>query len=383
MNTASEAHHLSLRFRSSSAEDAFVVAQTAVLARNACRLGLAAGAAFGALLVWSLAEGMTPASGPAQSWSLAASAACASLCCLPAVVAGCPAMVARIGPRMQEGIVAGALLLLAALQCLLGPLYKVACATTLAEDDSGSFSACGLVLVLATFVVVSHFVLPIRWMYLAPLEVILGPMYLSSALFTGSKARQAWVTFALLELLIVVATFGRRTVESMQRATFWQMWRERSLRQQVEIELSKCEEGALGGQQHDEAWRRETSGASSRAEFEVPDISTGSQSLRRFISLGRKEHWYIDREHLWMTTKVLGAGNFGAVIAGEYLGSPVAVKVFRTPINARKQSDQIEHVMSMLNEVRILRRIHHPNIVMYSGACLDEDGGGGSTIPTL
>ena len=72
----------------------------------------------------------------------------------------------------------------------------------------------------------------------------------------------------------------------------------------------------------------------------------------------------------------LGAGTFGVVHGASYLGTPVAVKVSR----GAEVQDHARHLIALTNELRILRHIRHPNIVLFHGACLLAGGGGLAVI---
>ncbi|CAE8584645.1 unnamed protein product, partial [Polarella glacialis] len=62
--------------------------------------------------------------------------------------------------------------------------------------------------------------------------------------------------------------------------------------------------------------------------------------------------------------KLLGRGSFGVVLAGELLGTPVATKLtFLESLSFNALS----------HELRIFRRLRHPNIAMFQGACIIPD----------
>lgn len=64
---------------------------------------------------------------------------------------------------------------------------------------------------------------------------------------------------------------------------------------------------------------------------------------------------------------VIGAGNFGCVYRGEWLGTEVAIKKPHRNIDPRDKEN-------FLAEVDLLAKIHHPNIVIFMAASLREPG---------
>uniref|UniRef100_A0A7S4SUZ1 Protein kinase domain-containing protein n=1 Tax=Alexandrium monilatum TaxID=311494 RepID=A0A7S4SUZ1_9DINO len=94
-------------------------------------------------------------------------------------------------------------------------------------------------------------------------------------------------------------------------------------------------------------------------------------SLQKVGALGQAEHWLIDQSELEIEPKqVLGAGSFGYVVGGWFHGSPIAIKV------AKHQKDaSVSHLVSIANEIRILRHVRHPCIVLFHGACVEPTGG--------
>jgi serine/threonine protein kinase len=61
--------------------------------------------------------------------------------------------------------------------------------------------------------------------------------------------------------------------------------------------------------------------------------------------------------------KRIGGGQFGDVYTGEWLDTDVAVKCPRSDIRD-------EELAVFMREVKIMSKIHHPNIVLFLGACL-------------
>mmetsp|Transcript_50004 Transcript_50004/g.107617 ORF Transcript_50004/g.107617 Transcript_50004/m.107617 type:complete len:1058 (-) Transcript_50004:606-3779(-) len=93
-------------------------------------------------------------------------------------------------------------------------------------------------------------------------------------------------------------------------------------------------------------------------------------AMEKLVSLGRKEHWLIEMEQLHLKPgKVLGSGGFGVVMQGMFHGSAVAVKMPQESL----QNHQLRAIASLSNELRILRRGRHPNLVNFYGAVVDSE----------
>jgi len=86
--------------------------------------------------------------------------------------------------------------------------------------------------------------------------------------------------------------------------------------------------------------------------------------LDQLIDLGIREHWFIQHEDFHvMTNDVLGRGSFGVVVGGELLGIPVAIKMTH-------DTDIARGLAQLANEIRVLRRVRHPQIVLFHGVFL-------------
>jgi serine/threonine protein kinase len=64
--------------------------------------------------------------------------------------------------------------------------------------------------------------------------------------------------------------------------------------------------------------------------------------------------------------KMVGEGAFGSVYLAEYHGYPVACKVIKVGLNRSNAS-------KVLDELKLMRRLKHPNVVLLMGACLNEE----------
>eukprot|EP00929_Paragymnodinium_shiwhaense_P106235 TRINITY_DN71475_c0_g1_i3.p1 TRINITY_DN71475_c0_g1~~TRINITY_DN71475_c0_g1_i3.p1 ORF type:complete len:920 (+),score=216.02 TRINITY_DN71475_c0_g1_i3:100-2859(+) len=88
------------------------------------------------------------------------------------------------------------------------------------------------------------------------------------------------------------------------------------------------------------------------------------QSVEKIVALARKEHWFLEYDRLVIPKQceVLGHGGFGVVIAARLEGTDAAVKVPHQAACAGIEWGPA------LNELRILRHLRHPNIVLFFGA---------------
>ncbi|KZV57537.1 hypothetical protein F511_02997 [Dorcoceras hygrometricum] len=74
------------------------------------------------------------------------------------------------------------------------------------------------------------------------------------------------------------------------------------------------------------------------------------------------KEWNIDFSELTIGTRV-GIGFFGEVFRGTWNGLEVAIKVFL------EQGLTVESIEDFCNEISILSRIRHPNVILFLGAC--------------
>jgi len=370
-----------MKFLHRDTERLFVGLHADMLARRLCWCGLASGATSLIVMVCLCLQELSNRSEATWKLNLLAAAACMGISILAAVAATVPCVMNLATPEVLEIVVVVSIFSLAAIQFLLDPWYG---SKILQQDpdlvwfasNEYNFSDTRPVLVLSILVVVSHFVLPIRLICLLPLDVALGLMYATFAfLLKGPDGDRAWSTLLLIQGLIICAVVGRRTTEDYQRRTFCMTITRRALRAQSE--QSESREGPMtpvGRELSDrpcasEVWSRPST-TPSCAAFDI-DKAHRFPSLNKLIELGRKEHWYISSDELKLQPKTLGEGSFGVVIAGEYHGSPVAVKAKKIDLgNSDGLSDE-DRLMSLLNEVKIMRRLRHPNIALLHGAHVD------------
>ncbi|KAI3456149.1 hypothetical protein Pfo_012812 [Paulownia fortunei] len=74
------------------------------------------------------------------------------------------------------------------------------------------------------------------------------------------------------------------------------------------------------------------------------------------------QEWNIDFSEITIGTRV-GIGFFGEVFRGSWNGLEVGIKVFL------EQDLTVENIEDFCNEISILSRIRHPNVILFLGAC--------------
>ncbi|KAK1258673.1 Serine/threonine-protein kinase CTR1 [Acorus gramineus] len=75
------------------------------------------------------------------------------------------------------------------------------------------------------------------------------------------------------------------------------------------------------------------------------------------------QDWNIDFTEITVGTRI-GIGFFGEVFRGIWIGTDVAIKIFL------EQDMTAENVEDFCNEISILSRLRHPNVILFLGACM-------------
>ncbi|CAK0845337.1 unnamed protein product [Prorocentrum cordatum] len=205
---------------------------------------------------------------------------------------------------------------------------------------------------------------PIRWVTLLPLEVTAVLAYAVPAYAVGNTVPGArGLNTATLLGLTMLAAIGKRASERQERSLFAGMLTEKTQRFHAEFQLCRQQDG-------------ETIGAGTLSEGSRPDTTESGQafqiarngSLPAMRTIGEKEHWLIrESEVTPLSDCVLGQGSFGVVTCGLFQNTIVALKTPKQDVQVAERS-----LDNFCNELQILRRLRHPNIVFLYGACLDD-----------
>ncbi|GLT49763.1 hypothetical protein SLA2020_232970 [Shorea laevis] len=115
-------------------------------------------------------------------------------------------------------------------------------------------------------------------------------------------------------------------------------------------------------------YRNETSERSGPSDYVLDDemVSTWKKVLESPMFNNKPllpySEWNINFSELTVGTRV-GIGFFGEVFRGIWNGTDVAIKVFL------EQDLTAENMEDFCNEISILSRLRHPNVILFLGAC--------------
>lgn len=274
------------------------------------------------------------------------------------VVSGSDRLAARLRPEWLECFwICQALILIA---CV--PLAQL----TWAADAFRSH----LHLAVAATISAAHACLPIRWFTIASL----GALAVVAAAFSSPSTDAIW-----LLAVAVASSIARRSYDHSLRLFFLHMADEQErCKNEMSISFaprstptSTVDEGCQSCQVPASVGRLSIGSSTSTGRlFNVLfDMDKNPvEALTRLAELGREERWSISgREMRILQENPLGRGGCGKVIRGVWLGMMVAVKI---PLGKLSSSD-LKKLPSLANELRILRHLRHPNLVMMHGAIIE------------
>jgi len=237
--------------------------------------------------------------------------------------------------------------------------------TDLLPVTTGPYTDTALALVLANITAALHLAMPIRWYISVSQEAATVLVYGGCTMGLGGpieSAQQRFRFVAFLSCLVFLTAIGKRQIERTERAMFARLVAERTLRTQAEFQLSTLDQQPRDALNDGQSF---VSTTPSGALFRRLESSVFEEHLTMISRIGRGEQWLIGEEELQVfPNQLLGQGSFGAVVAGLFHSTPVALKFPLLSRGSRAPAD-------IGNELRILRRLRHPNIVMFHGACIN------------
>eukprot|EP00928_Gymnodinium_smaydae_P013419 TRINITY_DN14891_c0_g2_i1.p1 TRINITY_DN14891_c0_g2~~TRINITY_DN14891_c0_g2_i1.p1 ORF type:complete len:766 (-),score=51.31 TRINITY_DN14891_c0_g2_i1:129-2426(-) len=242
---------------------------------------------------------------------------------------------------------------------LLGAKIPQEVFTELPPMRSDSF----LVTKLTILVSAIHYSLPIRWCMLIATEMMV-PMIYGTCILIGSEDPMRSDNFLYSFVFVFVLVLGKRQLELNERLVFSSLINEKVLRMQAEFKLSNAQDSMSMQGDADVTSVAPTVTATEAAFGGLAEASTVGCHIGEVLDIGKREQWLLSADELSLKEGVaLGFGGFGMVLSGFFHSSPVAIK-----IHARAQVSK--SLADIGNELRILRKLRHPNIVLFHGACL-------------
>eukprot|EP00002_Diphylleia_rotans_P037715 TRINITY_DN8454_c1_g1_i4.p1 TRINITY_DN8454_c1_g1~~TRINITY_DN8454_c1_g1_i4.p1 ORF type:complete len:1525 (+),score=272.84 TRINITY_DN8454_c1_g1_i4:1596-6170(+) len=101
--------------------------------------------------------------------------------------------------------------------------------------------------------------------------------------------------------------------------------------------------------------------AISKTSQEKRTSSSGSPTSN--VAHHQKVRWEVDPAEVYDLKKRIGFGTFGSVHLASYKGKTVAVK------HMLQQSQGVEYYAAFMQEISILMKLNHPNLIKFIGAC--------------
>jgi len=286
-----------------------------------------------------------------------------------AVCFGCKCFLQRMSSPSREILIATLATLLTLAVPLSDPRYYRALfqvdgapqCVTCAEDTWTAYT----LLVLANITAILHVTLPIRWYVLVVQEVATMLVYTSCELMIGSIKNKVQ-NIALLFGLVFFTAKGKWQLERAERAMFCTLVAERTLRVKAEFKLPA--DDAMP-QRAGVDTQSVLSTTPTGVAFQQLGQDIREENLATVAEIGRAEQWLVRDEELQLIPSLLlGRGGFGVVVAGLLFSSPVAVKLAFRAEGGRS-------LASLGNELRVLRKLRHPNLCGMHGACFSFDTG--------
>jgi len=231
------------------------------------------------------------------------------------------------------------------------------------EIDHGSLTC----LMIDGVITAVHLACPVRWFMLVPMDLTGPVLYaLSLTMCDHEHCASVW-PFITLVLLTAMSIIGTRMIEWMHRRHLLALLKERSQRTATEFRLSQLSTPANGNPSSRTPSATKTAVSDTILDISYIKDNNPSAMLSRLARLGREQRWLVDYHEVRLHPRVLGSGNFGLVVEGDFLGTKVAVKLPREEMTA------LPGFSDICNELALLRHLRHPNLVAFHGACVEPE----------
>jgi len=294
---------------------------------------------------------------------------------LVSLVFSTPCVLRRASPALLEIFSAFIVCLAMVLFLLSVPFYAAKALGIDPEEhlEPQYITDTGLLLTIDALITGSHMLLPIRFCFILSVQVVGLLTYVVPALTVGAaESNNAFRLLTIFVVLIGLACTGKRSLELEERIQFLTVIREKSLRFQLDFQLSRFQQ--QGAHTHHEPSESGKDSLPSTTEsgraFSMNNGRITKVFMEELATIGGREQWLIRPDEITLVPgQQLGEGSFGRVFLARYQGIHVAVKVPK--IRTKKLSDN-SHLVELCNELRVLRRVRHPNIVLFYGAALDD-----------
>eukprot|EP00927_Polykrikos_kofoidii_P043274 TRINITY_DN3732_c0_g1_i5.p1 TRINITY_DN3732_c0_g1~~TRINITY_DN3732_c0_g1_i5.p1 ORF type:complete len:623 (-),score=55.45 TRINITY_DN3732_c0_g1_i5:390-2078(-) len=234
------------------------------------------------------------------------------------------------------------------------------------ENGCFTYTDTRVLMINMTLLLATHVLLTLRWIALLPLQIVCLSLY-ALIVATGSSPEHSnnrYMNFVILFGYVIILSLGKRSMETYERDAAANLIEEKARRFQSEFRLSQHESSSLPSH---EATSEKSTRQSAASTTGTGNIFADGTAWHVISALGIKEHWLIDSSELLVQDSfVLGQGRFGRVIGASYHGVDVAVKYPWI----EEQAD-LSVLLSLLQEIRVLRHLRHPSIIGLIGACID------------
>lgn len=287
-------------------------------------------------------------------------------------------IVARVMPTSQALEKTTSVLMCLLIMCIFScePQYIIPALRLDAEETMGSsnnFEESPVLLGILGVIAVSRASLHIRWCVFVWVDVTSFIICLASG---HLREKPLWLNWLLFGAILAAGSMGTRSYEVYEREAFWrEPLQEKCFAVESEFRVD------TEAQQQLQQRQARTMDSSSDVSFPVSNGTSlpettdtgrlfktfGDSTISDIVSIGQREQWLLHAHEIEIHDTLIGAGGFGVVYRGSFSCTPVALKIPR-----RQTVNTKEGLLDFANELRVLRKVKHPNIIVCHGACIDQ-----------